>query len=315
MNYKKIISVILIVIVIVYVFSILKKDTDREKYTRNISQESYVYETEVDGPQDCSQEEEYDIKRKVCFFECDDEAECVEIQKSIDDELATWSDELEQDTNPIQEKNIDTGDMSLLAEYKVNTGEYIQIIKGKDDILYTNMWRDIADLSPDSISDKFIDTYQVFDEDQNGRWRVAINLAGYNNSTLKERKATIIHELAHIISLNTTQIDDAVSTCSTLSLDEGCAIQDSYINTFANMFWKNKSQKFDKKKFVTEYASTNEVEDIAESFAFFVLEKEGGLDTRGQKIDFFNQFGELIQIRSDMRQVLGKDIIRARKGR
>jgi hypothetical protein len=46
-----------------------------------------AYETEVDGPSDCSSYETYDPKRRVCSFECDTIQECDDIQSQIDAEL------------------------------------------------------------------------------------------------------------------------------------------------------------------------------------------------------------------------------------
>jgi hypothetical protein len=58
-------------------------------------QDTNIYETDVDGPSDCSSYETYDSLRKVCSFECKTELECKTTQQSIDDELAGWTDSLE----------------------------------------------------------------------------------------------------------------------------------------------------------------------------------------------------------------------------
>ncbi len=294
--------------------------------------EVFVYETEVENKNECVSFEKYDSKRKVCSFECADENECADLNRQAQDEFASWADELEKEAAPVAEKNIKNDDTSEKATYKVLSGEKITFLNGDDTQEYRKIWDDIKDLSPDSLSDKYIEEFQVFDNesddtlafvddaDGNGKWRIAVNLSSHKSSSLREQKSTLIHELAHIISLNGSQVSDDDKKCNTLKLDEGCTKSDSYINTFYQAFWKNiknkDSVKFDKNKYVTDYATTNEVEDFAESFTFFVLEKnlEDTENTlRDQKIKSFYNFTELVDIRSDMRKQLSKDVIRAKK--
>ena len=66
---------------------------------------------------------------------------------------------------------------------------------------------------------------------------------------------------------------------------------------------------------MTDYATTNEVEDFAETFAFFVLGKVGqeGNEIKDQKIRSMYSFPALVQIRLDMRNALSADIVRAKK--
>jgi nitrogen fixation-related uncharacterized protein len=320
-----VIIILAVIIAVGYFFFGSEKFQSTDNYDDN---ENIVYETEVDGPNDCGSYEKYDAERKVCSYECADEAQCKEIGDKIDNELAAWTDELKKDKEPVQEKTISEDDPSLEADYNVSSGEHITLVKGKDSELNQNIWKQIAELSPDTLSDKYIEEYQVFDnasddtlafvddEDQNGKWRVAVNLSGYKTSTAKENKATFIHELFHIISLNSAQVVPGEGSCNNFKLDEGCANTNSYINTFKNTFWKRVSkQDYEEGKFVTEYAATNEVEDLAESFAFFVLGKDNselGNKESEQKMKFFYQYPELVSLRSAMRNVIGKDIVRAR---
>jgi hypothetical protein len=53
-----------------------------------------------------------------------------------------------------------------------------------------------------------------------------------------------------------------------------------------------------KSRFVREYASTNPVEDIAESWTAFILRPTPQNDTvADQKINFFYKFPELVELR------------------
>lgn len=297
--------------------------------------DTFVYETEAESADECSAYEQFDAENGVCYFECANEAECAEIEKAIEEEFAGWTDELENDTGKVEEKTIAENDKSLQAEYKVNPGENITLESGKDNEKFRKIWNEIAELSPDSLSNTYIEKYQIFDnksddtlafvddEDGNGKWRVAVNLAGYNTSTERENKSTFIHELAHIISLNTTQVNSNAdeNSCNTFYLDEGCTKNNSYLYNFQKTFWIGVSKNseggadFNEQDFVTEYASTNEVEDLAESFAFFVLGKEGepNTPTKNAKMNFFYNYPDLVQIRKEMRSVLTQDIVRSRK--
>ena len=64
-------------------------------YNSDALEEKIIYETDVDGPDDCSSYEKYDARKKVCSYECIDETECSSIQSQIDAELAGWTESLE----------------------------------------------------------------------------------------------------------------------------------------------------------------------------------------------------------------------------
>jgi hypothetical protein len=57
--------------------------------------------------------------------------------------------------------------------------------------------------------------------------------------------------------------------------------------------------------FVSDYASSNIVEDMAESFAQFVVgEKKTGTTIADQKVNFFYGFEELTKLRTTIRENL-----------
>lgn len=103
--------------------------------------------------------------------------------------------------------------------------------------------------------------------------------------------------------------------CPNYETDEGCTKVSSYINNFAKKYWGNsKTATYSESKFVSEYASSSPEEDIAESFAFYVLgANHSDTTVREQKMNFFNSYPEIVKIRNDMRSVLASDIIRAKK--
>lgn len=143
---------------------------------------------------------------------------------------------------------------------------------------------------------------------------------------------TLVHEFAHILSLNADQVpfdpdldaeDEqsraaAEAACDTHFLDEGCPLPDAYIQLFHEAFWTDLADyeaevdaldegasdelvaaKYaeEPERFVSEYAATNVAEDFAESFAYFVFEGPTGDLERDDKVRFFEQFPEVVEIR------------------
>ncbi len=164
--------------------------------------------------------------------------------------------------------------------------------------------------------------------DNSGKnWKLAYDPADVNLSDERVDKRdiirTLIHEYAHIESLNDTQIDHGIykPESGNIVLEEGTAKEKSYINQFANKFWTKKMLKkqienpnqgegdelYDDnpEDFVSVYASTNVAEDFAESFAAFVLrDKVTDGSIASKKIEFFYDFPELLELRNHMRKAI-----------
>lgn len=154
---------------------------------------------------------------------------------------------------------------------------------------------------------------------------------------------TLLHEFAHLLTLNSAQVppseaifddpnDDRVyqrelAACSNYFPGEGCSNADSYINQFFDRFWFNlyaEWQEIDSEEdedtyydllddfydsyenqFLTEYAVTSPAEDIAESFAFFVLSPRlEPASIADEKIMFFYEFPELVELRGKILEQL-----------
>ncbi len=164
--------------------------------------------------------------------------------------------------------------------------------------------------------------------DNSGKnWKLAYDPADVNLSDKKANKRdilrTLVHEYAHIESLNDTQIDHGIykPESGNIVLDEGTAKEKSYINQFANKFWTKKMLKkqiedpsqgegyelYDNnpEDFVSVYASTNVAEDFAESFTAFILrDKMTDGSIASKKIEFFYDFPELLELRNHMRKTI-----------
>jgi len=148
---------------------------------------------------------------------------------------------------------------------------------------------------------------------------------------------TMIHEQGHLITLNAEQVppspaifkypnnktiyEQEVSACPQYFPGEGCSTPDSYINEFYNRFWTDlyaywqpinletdeavrdrmleDFYKIYEDQFVSKYAATSPSEDIAESWAFFVLSPKPELNSiANEKILFFYEYPELVQLRT-----------------
>ena len=148
---------------------------------------------------------------------------------------------------------------------------------------------------------------------------------------------TLIHEEGHLITLNAEQVtpsmaifkhpdnkaiyEQEVSACPQYFTGEGCSTPDAYINEFYNRFWIDlyadwqpinvetdeavrdamleDFYKIYEDQFLTKYAATSPSEDIAESWAFFVLSPKPELNSiANEKILFFYEYPELVQLRT-----------------
>ena len=154
------------------------------------------------------------------------------------------------------------------------------------------------------------------------KWRLGLAIEGAFSNGLngdKELAHTIIHEQFHVMSLNRSQLDPYTSSCD-YDTEEGCSLEDSYLDDFVEMFWsdileehrkinpnnQNKLFRFYEKyesQFVNDYAATNPEEDIAESFTYFVKndKRANPTDLRDKKINHFYQYDELVKLRDDIR--------------
>ena len=205
---------------------------------------------------------------------------------------------------------------------------------------YDKIWREIKDkvgtnllASLDSFivySDGKDETlaYVNYIDDKASRWYMAIDIEDSinmeDNSLKEDFYFTIVHELAHVITLNDTQaIYNSEPSFGKYFEEDISFNEDSYLNEFYNRFWTysidesriiqnldNEDIRYKfflrhENSFVTDYAATSPSEDIAESFAYFVInEKPMGNEIWEQKVRFFYEFEELVEIKNNIRKRL-----------
>lgn len=168
-------------------------------------------------------------------------------------------------------------------------------------------------------------------------WALEVDIVDISDP--RELTYTLIHESAHLLTLNYRQVtpsramldnpDDKqvyaheALRCDEYFSNEGCSQADSYLNSFYNLFWVDIYDEWEKSRryyddelyyeslndfyhkhremFVTDYAVINPVEDIAESFSFFILSPKPSGDTISErKILFFYDYPELMKLRDEI---------------
>jgi hypothetical protein len=153
-----------------------------------------------------------------------------------------------------------------------------------------------------------------------------LQLDGKGTVSAADLDRTMVHEFAHLLTLRASQIpvshldeDAARAACRTFYEDDGCTTKRSYLNRFVEQFWTGKmpfrsgeratSERYQshRDQFVTEYAATSPAEDIAESFAEYVLASPlpKGDSIANSKILFFSNYPELAKIRNSIRSGAG----------
>jgi hypothetical protein len=177
--------------------------------------------------------------------------------------------------------------------------------------------------------------------DDPATWTLEIDQQDAGN--FSDLTTTLIHEISHIFTLDQNQVatDYAVfnapddqsayeqgdAACDTYFLFEGCSTPDSYINLFFDQFWQDIYPEWQEinleldedrldnlmidfygryaDRFVSDYAVTSPEEDIAETFMYFVLAPQPAGDSIAeQKMLFFYQFSDLMDLREHMRSHL-----------
>lgn len=232
--------------------------------------------------------------------------------------------------------NIKLSDKSLKAQSEI-TAENMK--------LYNKLWTYTKKIIPNAYISKLTkfeintDGYENVmahvnaEEEDNSKWRLALDIrdaVNYDGTYNKELNNTIIHEFMHVITLNNSQMLATKNPNSkTYTVDEGTLKEKAYLNQFYNKFWKPLAKDFSKlnnpdlseeelatlqenfykkykSQFVSDYAATNPVEDIAEVYRVFIMEaKPKGNAIKDKKVQFLYNFSELVKFRTEIRKNLG----------
>ena len=252
----------------------------------------------------------------------------------------------ETDANTTSSAGSTSEELPPFAVYAVDENLNLELLEVVDDTAvdleeYEAIWAIIRDLLPPDILVDEVYQFQVFTDgpeetlayveplpDDPDRWLMAIDMADVeivNGELSDDVVHTIVHEFAHILTLENDQVPpdpdaNSAETCTTFFTGEGCALPEAYINQFYFVFWddifdelleieaiedrieyEDTLYEFYEKyedRFLTDYAATNPGEDIAESFAYFVLyEEPDGTTMADEKMRFFFDYPQMVTIR------------------
>ncbi|NNF55248.1 MAG: hypothetical protein HKN03_12515 [Acidimicrobiales bacterium] len=136
----------------------------------------------------------------------------------------------------------------------------------------------------------------------------------------EELRLTMMHELAHVFSQDSSQFfaDVARDDCETFHNGFGCFAEESYVNLWVTRFWDQAAidalpddgspdqdagdeRCLNDSAFPGSYGASHPEEDFAESFAAFVYGVEMLPDVQ-PRLDFFAEFPELAEFRSNARK-------------
>lgn len=287
----------------------------------------WEYSDETQTSEDCYEDEFFDEEDQVCYFD-DEEYDYEQEEDFLDQEVDLSHWEEGEDNSEIQ------------ARYSIKDDK-ITLVEGTTNQRYENAWNTFAKIIPLSVRGDLIE-YQVVDDpnsdtaahveqnsEDNTKWNLSINMDSvyeWGDEISKEGIATLIHEFAHVLTLNKSQVryypitgNEALlerfsENCQTNLLQEWCLSEDAYLDDFIDTFWTDaellKKVREDgedvytgnEDNFITDYAATNPGEDIAESFTYFVLNKKPtGKTIAYNKLNFFYNYKELDNLRKQIR--------------
>ena len=227
-------------------------------------------------------------------------------------------------------------DEDVIAFFSIQDGALLSqsgSLSAEDLSIYDKMWERIALIIPDEYENMIVkfeiasdgvdgSLAYVYNEDSSLKtWTISLDPADVvlsNGNLTSDFDANVIHEFGHLLTLNNYQMDSSAK--NTYVTEEGTLKETSYLNLFYTEFWDDIMDEYRSTvrnnpdansylfyddhtdMFVSEYAAYNPEEDIAESFCTFVLEDQPtGSRIKDQKVTFFYQFEELVEIRNMIR--------------
>ncbi|RXZ83735.1 hypothetical protein EBB07_04955 [Paenibacillaceae bacterium] len=263
---------------------------------------------------DCYVDEIYLSEESRCITEwtCDDLESCENLGNELMSNLIeNYGSFVNLEESEIEEnEKLSALEEQPKASYWVEEEELV-LEDGDESDDHRELWEGFAAIIPPHERED-VTLFTVFshydtlgfvrqNDDDYSTWTFGLNIEGA--ASLNEAVNTNIHEFGHLLTLRTQQVDPDAEEhlCNTYYVDDGCAESDAYIYAFYQQFWSDDQQDEDEDSFVSEYALTNILEDIAESWAFFVLaDRPDGDTVVEQKILFFYEYEELVKLRTEL---------------
>ena len=268
-----------------------------------------LVEDEVRLPEKVAMEEHACFEGEV--FREEEQICMLEIACSSPEDCAAWGDEvivrLEGEYGPLDDYLVaDNANLPEEIVYTYKIEDNVVLDDVEEDFLW--QWNDFDWMTPDDRT-TMIDEVEIFVGSQTNAY---VKVAGGTSAALglnaepfipSETIQNNLHELAHLISLTPDEVEYGVeeADCWTNYTEEGgCFYEDSYLYLFYERFWVPYYEETGE-YFLSEYATTHEQEDFAESFMYFVLYRQpAGMTVAEQKLQFFYEFEELVMLRAEL---------------
>jgi hypothetical protein len=258
------------------------------------------------------------------MFNSEGDSEAVYNSPETDKEfiLVTYQIDGNEISSPKKEDNIP----EEFVKYQNDTKTHEYLWKFYTDVIPASQRKDITEfiLFTDG-ADNIIGA--VDEADTPNTWTMEMDIIDAQD--LPTFATTLIHEFGHVLTLNDTQISDNTTSCADYMTIDGCSKSSSYINAFYNAFWADIYKEWASTvefsngevnedavitfydqysdQFLTDYAPTGPEEDIAESWIYFIFSQKPAGDTIAeQKILFFYDYPELVNLREEIRGGLCK---------
>lgn len=160
----------------------------------------------------------------------------------------------------------------------------------------------------------------VYPNDDPSTWSMGVSL-----ELGEDLDYVLIHEFAHLLTLQAKEVppgaDSNPDACPTYFTGEGCALSGTTMAEFVERFWPasqleeiarlQETEDYDgleafyeenSDDFVTDYATTNPAEDLAETFTVFVLNDRPTGDTiADQKVNMLWEDASMVALRDQIR--------------
>lgn len=301
----------------------------------------------INGTQYCTSVERYDVLRDSCYFDCDSDQQCEALSKKVDQELSeSFQNSKTKPTasKPKATQQNKSRSLYTLEQTDSETNGDLYTVQPDVSLLpqpnpsHKKIWDLVILLIGKNRIKQHIISFEIFNDGNNDtgasvwrsdnpmQWHMNLNEA-FAGDDQKDLIRTIIHEYGHVVTLSGGQVDTVNGACPNIQLDEGCGGDRSYINAYYKAFWSRYGYSNDQvgsisendaanlyadneDSFVSDYASTNITEDIAESFADFVTKSEpSGNEIKDQKVKFFYDYPELVTMREQIRIAAAKVVL------
>lgn len=303
------------------------------------------------SPQDCTSLEKYDALTGSCYYDCTTEADCMAKAQKVEAELDAFFADSQAISAPTKSKSAgpaappEAGVQLTLEDTGSETGGRVytvasdQTLTPQPSVQHAELWQLFSRVASKQAITERLASFEVYEnaddssaasvwQDQHNpeKWHMNVNAAYANDK--KDLVHTMVHEYGHIVSLNRNQVEQVDGACPRLEIPEGCTNEGAYLTAFEKRFWKKYGQNvppnsgenqdnvaafYEGKEsaFVTDYAATNPIEDLAETWAHFVLRaKPTDASEKSEKVRSLYAYPELVRERDRIRANLGDELNR-----